>query len=81
MLFSFILTIYANRKTWNSPGPNENQRIGLKAGSVHDPGATMGGPGVATAGILDITHASFLREPGGGGSTSSCKTKYLPNER
>ena len=34
--------------------------------------------GVATAGIIHTTHASFLREPGGGGSTSSCKTKYLP---
>ena len=36
--------------------------------------------GVATAGIIHITHASFLREPGGGGGgfTSSCKTKYLP---
>ena len=30
------------------------------------------------ASSIHTTHASFLREPGGGGSTSSCKTKYLP---
>ena len=29
--------------------------------------------------VYHTTHASFLREPGGaGGSTSSRKTKYLP---
>ena len=34
-----------------------------------------------TVGIYHTTHALFLREPGGGGvgSTSSCKTNYLPH--